>query len=57
MADITKCNNSDCQIKESCFRWTAPPKPFWQSWGYYRPDPQTGECDNHLPLSEGDCGE
>lgn len=24
MVAITKCNSSDCRLKEKCYRWTCP---------------------------------
>lgn len=44
MADITKCEDKDCPMKESCYRFTAKAKDFWQS--YFMESPRKGnECD------------
>jgi len=32
MADITKCVGTDCPVKETCYRFTAPVTDFQQSW-------------------------
>lgn len=32
MADITMCNNKECQIKYYCYRFTAPVNPYRQSY-------------------------
>ena len=32
MADITMCRpTNDCPVKETCYRYTAKPNPYWQS--------------------------
>lgn len=31
MADITKCTNSGCSVKDKCYRWTAIEDEFWQA--------------------------
>ena len=35
MADITKCNNKSCLIKETCWRWLAPVNKKWQSYALF----------------------
>lgn len=32
MADISKCLNDKCPIKENCYRWTCKPKEFNQQY-------------------------
>ena len=32
MADITMCTGKDCPLKESCYRYTATPNKFRQSY-------------------------
>ena len=32
MSDITKCEGTDCPLKENCFRFTAIGNPIYQSW-------------------------
>jgi len=32
MADITMCSNEDCEQKETCYRYTAKPNPYRQSY-------------------------
>ena len=39
MADITKCNQETCELKDTCYRWIATPNRFWQSYFYF--DPRT----------------
>lgn len=35
MADITKCCNKNCKIKEQCYRFTAKSNPYWQSFANF----------------------
>jgi hypothetical protein len=30
--DITKCEGTNCPLKENCFRFTAPGNPMYQSY-------------------------
>lgn len=32
MPDITMCEGGSCKIKEECFRYTAEPNPYRQSY-------------------------
>ena len=32
MPDITMCKGEDCPIKDNCYRHTANPSEFLQSW-------------------------
>ena len=38
------CNNSNCKLKEDCYRFTATPNPHRQSYGGFKP--KDGECDH-----------
>lgn len=42
MSDITMCSNKDCELKEGCFRFTAIPNKYRQS---YLANPKD-ECEN-----------
>jgi hypothetical protein len=42
--DITMCKGTDCPAKESCYRHTAKPSEFWQSW-FMEPPIKDGKCD------------
>lgn len=37
MADITLCPGTDCPIKESCYRFTAPASEYRQSYFFQPP--------------------
>lgn len=41
MSDITKCNNEECPLKESCYRFTAPTEKY-QSYANF---PYDDNCD------------
>ena len=43
MADITKCTNAECLLKDGCYRWTAPANEHWQSVCRFELDDQ-GNC-------------
>ena len=43
MADIAKCVGKNCKVKKSCYRFTAPPSEYWQS--YIMPNIKDGKCD------------
>jgi len=43
MADIAKCIGKNCKVKESCYRFTAPPSEYWQS--YIMPNVKDGKCE------------
>lgn len=32
MPDISMCQDAECPMKESCYRYTAKPKELHQSW-------------------------
>ena len=45
MPDITMCNNEVCPIKDTCYRHTATPDEFWQSWSYFEYDWKNEICE------------
>ena len=32
MPDISMCEGTECPLKTFCYRYTAQPSPFWQSY-------------------------
>jgi hypothetical protein len=44
MSDITKCHGDNCPVKEDCYRFTAKPDEYWQSWFTESPI-ENGKCD------------
>jgi len=49
VADITKCNNSRCPLKEKCWRWAAPAEPLSQSYFAVSPG-RSGKCEKFWPI-------
>lgn len=47
MPDISKCFGAHCEVKESCYRYTAPSNGYWQS--YISPDNPGKECGFYWP--------
>jgi len=48
MTDISKCNGTECPVKESCWRYTAPASE-WQSYCAYDEDREGDEgCDDYI---------
>lgn len=35
MSDITKCTGEGCELKDNCYRYTAPSSELWQSWSNF----------------------
>lgn len=42
--DITMCKGTNCAAKESCYRFTATPNEFRQSY-FMEPPIKDGKCD------------
>lgn len=58
MSDITKCKGTGCTIKNECYRYTAKPDPYWQS--YFFESPCTKKmggtaCDHYAPNRRDKC--
>jgi hypothetical protein len=51
MPDITLCTNKQCGLRLDCHRFTAAPKPHWQSYAAFKPETVQGElwCDHYWP--------
>lgn len=46
MADISKCEGTNCPLKEKCYRYTVKDDEYWQSYFTKIPyDIESGECD------------
>jgi len=44
MADITMCSGEVCDLKDKCYRFTAPKSKFRQSY-FCEPPIKDGKCD------------
>ena len=49
MADITMCDNTECTLKDNCYRSRAIPNQHRQSYGFFKQD-EKGECENFWDL-------
>lgn len=47
MPDISMCTGNGCTLKENCYRYTAKPSEFRQSY-FSTPPFKDGECDYHI---------
>ena len=43
MPDISMCNNKECELSSKCYRFTAIPNPYGQSFCNFIPQ-ENGEC-------------
>lgn len=46
MPDITMCEGGECPHKEQCYRFTAKPNQFMQSY-FMEPPIKDGKCDHY----------
>jgi hypothetical protein len=44
MSDITKCNGTDCPVKENCYRFTTKCNDLHQSY-FSEPPIKDGKCE------------
>ena len=47
MPDISMCSSNTCPLKESCYRFTATPSQFWQSYADFKYNEVTKECNHY----------
>lgn len=52
MTDITKCGNSTCAMRETCWRFRAPSNPHRQSFAAWDPEQVDGvwKCSGYWNL-------
>ena len=56
MADITMCDDKDCQRKDSCYRYTATPSKYRQSYFVESPKRKKMggyDCDYYWRVEDG----
>jgi len=46
MPDITMCSGEGCPFKEKCYRFTAKPSEYWQSY-FVDPPIKDDKCDHY----------
>lgn len=51
MPDIAMCEGGDCPIKETCYRFTAKPSAYRQSY-FSVPPIKDGECSHYWKVTE-----
>ena len=49
MPDISMCANETCPKRNECYRFTATPNPYRQSYADFKPKPGASQCDNFTP--------
>lgn len=49
MADITMCQDKQCPRKAECYRYTANPNPYRQSYFCTSPLQENEECEYFTP--------
>ena len=52
MADISKCADSLCPSKETCYRYTAPASMYWQSYGSFNREEDEDNCNMYWETIE-----
>lgn len=51
MPDITMCTAENCKMKMQCYRFTAKPSEYWQSFSDFSRSLEDGEdCPNFVKL-------
>lgn len=50
MPDISKCKGEGCPIKETCYRFTAPPSKWRQSYFVESPIREDKSCDHFMEI-------
>lgn len=45
MPDITKCEDTLCPSKETCYRYTATASEYYQSYGKFNREEDAYNCD------------
>ena len=51
MPDISMCNNKECLISKSCYRFSCEPNPYGQTYSDFKPD-SDGDCEFYIEMSK-----
>lgn len=51
MPDISMCANEECPKRNECYRFTATPSPYRQSYAVFNVPNDSDRCDNFWPNS------
>ena len=57
MADIAMCKGDGCEQKKFCYRFTAIPSKYRQSWFANPPIDSNGDCDEYWEMKCPKCGQ
>ncbi len=49
MPDITMCSGANCPLKDECYRYTAEPSKFRQSY-FMNPPIKDGKCEHQMEV-------
>ena len=50
MPDISMCLGKGCNIKDSCYRFTAIPDKHWQSYSDFKPSKDGKKCEDYWKI-------
>lgn len=50
MPDICMCQNEKCELRFECFRFSAVPNPWRQSYFLQDPAPVDGKCEHFMKI-------
>ena len=53
MADISKCEGTNCSLKETCYRYKAE-SSYWQSWASFWVYAKDGKCDYYWDIKDAE---
>ena len=52
MADLAMCRDKECPARERCFRFTAKPSAFLQTYGMFGRNPRAQYCAHYWPTTK-----
>ena len=51
MPDISMCLNKQCESRTTCYRFTAIPSEYRQSYSDFQPADGEDKCREYIPIS------
>lgn len=48
MSDLAMCQDKECPMRHSCYRFTAKPAENWQSFPDFQRPPAAEKCDSYI---------
>ena len=52
MPDISMCDNIQCTLKETCYRFKAIPNKHKQSYAPFKPNQGEDKCDYYMKVNK-----